>query len=444
MRILIAFLVGIFLLIILMAKTQIGPFLSLVLASAVIGVGCGMKPLDTVSALNDGLASTCKSLALIIVFGTILGNVLDKSGACECIAETLIRTIGEKYVDVALAITAYIVAIPVFSDVALIIMAPVIIEVARKTGQRVAVLATIVACSLITTNAWVIPTPQPLSVISVLNIDAGQSVIVGMLVSFVAAVCCVLFCKFFFQSRPDSYFTYYEEGISNIRRTERKSDMKPGFIKAICPIVVPTFLLMASSIVGMIQKQDSIVFDIIAFLGDKNIAVGIGMLVGVLCLKKYIPNDNYKLLYSDSLKTAGPIILVTCGGGALAKMVQTAGVGDVLVDLFGRANMPVILAVFLITALSEFATGSGAVSALLSASVTLPLVNEGLINPLVAFVIIGAGTNLGCHVNSSFFWVFSEIFRTDTKTSLKTLCLARNLIIPFVGLGFALVMNLFL
>lgn len=433
MQTVIAFLVGLCIMLFLMLKTKLGPFMSMLFGALLTGIGCGIGPLDTVNYIVEGSAGTFQSLALVVIFGTILGNYLEKSNACQRIAVTLLRLTGDKNAGAALATTGYLVSIPVFSDVGLIMLSPVIKAVSRRTGRVVCVFAVLTAAALLCTNAYVAPTPAPLSIVAVLNVDIGQSIIWGMVVAAVSTFVSWVYCTLVLEKKPASYFTSNESGDEKEVELVGEDQM-PGFGAAILPIVVPLILIIANSVCGMVLPEGSAIYEVVSFIGDKNIALVCGIITSVVLLGKRLSAKDAKNIINDSLKTAGPIIFITCSGGAFAKVVEVTGIGEMIANALSASALPALLIPFLITGFSKFVLGNGSVAVILGASLTLPLIEAGMITPIIAFLAICAGSQLGSHVNNSFFWVFAEFFGYDTKTTLKTLCFIQNVILAGTGL----------
>ena len=210
MSTIIIFLSGLVIMLVMMIKTKIGPFMSMLFGALIIGIGCGVAPSDTISAITGGFGNTCKSIGLVIIFGTILGTYLEKSNSCQRIATTLLKLTGEDKAGVALAATGYFVSIPVFSDVALIMLSPIIKAVSKKTGRVVCVFAVLTASALLCTNAYVAPTPAPLAVAATLNLDIGKSIIYGLIVAAISIVVVYFYCMLFLDKKPADWFTEIE------------------------------------------------------------------------------------------------------------------------------------------------------------------------------------------------------------------------------------------
>lgn len=443
MQTIIVFLVGLAIMLFLMIKTKLGPFMSMLFGGLIIGIGSGVGSAATIDAITGGFGNTCKSIGLVIIFGTILGTYLEKSNSCQRIATSLLKLTGEKNASVALAATGYLVSIPVFSDVALIMLSPIIKAISKKTGKAVCVFAVLTASALLCTNAYVAPTPAPLAVASVIGLDIGTSIVYGLVTAAVSTVAAWVYCMMFLDKKPKSFFTSTEENkrTEKVESSVREEDM-PGFTAAILPILIPIVLIILNSVCSLILPEESVLLKATGFVGDKNIALVIGIVSAILLLKKKLPEGETFGAIGEALKTAGPVIFITAAGGALAKVVDATGTGQMFADALAVSGLPVVLIPFLITALSKFAQGSGSVAALLGASLSLPLIEAGLLSPITAFISISAGSHCGSHVNNSFFWVFAEFFGYDTKTTLKTLCVAQNVVLAGSGLACAWIISI--
>ena len=441
---LIIFLVGLAIMLLMMMKTKLGPFVCMLLASLGIGMACGLGTADTIDTIVTGFSGTCKSIGLLVIFGTILGIYLEKSNACQRIAATLLKITGKKNSGLALALTGYVVAIPVFCDVAMVLLAPLIKSVAKKSGKNPYALGTITACSLLSTNAFVAPTPAPLAIIAVLGLEIGTSIAWGLGVGLFITLCVWAFGEFYLGRKPDSWFTPLEGQLTTDAPEEAaiEESAMPPFGAAILPILLPILLILMSSIGGQLLPEASSALAVLNFVGDKNIALALGIVAAVLCLARYLPEKERFMPMTDALKISGPIVFITAAGGALARIVSTTGVGETIADLLVASPIPVIFSPFLITGFSKFAQGSASVAGLLAAGLSLPLCQAGLLTPLEAFLSISAGSSLGSHVNNSFTWVYSEFMGCDLKTTLKTLCVSQNVVMSLAGLAATLVISL--
>ena len=439
---LVVFLIGLAIMLLLMMKTKLGAFNCMLIAAVGIGIGCGLGAGSAIDTTVSGFANTCKSIGLLVIFGTILGTYLEKSNACQRIATSMLKVAGKENSILALAATGYLVAIPVFSDVAMVLLSPLTKSVAKKSNQNACVLGTVTACSLLSTNAYVAPTPSPLAVCAVLGLDIGTSIIWGLPCALVITICCCLWAKLYLSRKPDSWFTQLESEKAKAAQADIPESEMPSFGRAIIPILLPIALILLDSVAGLVLPEEHAAKAFIGFLGNKNIAMGIGVTSSVICLGEFLSEKERWLPMTDSLKVAGPIVFITAAGGALAKIVSATGVGDTIAEILMASPIPVILIPCLITGFSKFAQGSASVASLLAAGLAVPMCEAGLLTPLDAFLSISAGSCLGSHVNNSFFWVFSEFMGYDAKTTLKTLCVGQNVIMTLSGIVCAIIVSI--
>ncbi len=449
MALMIPFLIGLAIMLTLMIKTKIGPFMSMLLGALIIGVGCGLPAQKAIDTIATGFGGICKSIGIVIIFGAILGDYLDKSNATQRIASTLLKVTGKKKADIALSATGFLVSIHVFCDVALIMLAPLVKVVSKKSGLGLGSLATALALSLLTTNTFVAPTPAPLSIVSILGIDLGESILWGLIVSAVDCVAILAFCRLFIAPKPEGWFTKsaaakMEEQVQELAEEKEQPNNlpMPSFIQSIIPILVPIVLILVNTTCKMVLPKGSSVLAVTGVLGDKNIALALGIISAILMLYRSIPREEVFASMTTALTSSGPVIFITAAGGALAKVIDLTGVGTVMANALSSMSLPIILIPFLICGFSKFVQGSSSVAVIVASTLTLPLMQNGLIDPIVAFLSICAGSGFGSHVNNSYFWVFANLFGYDTKTSLKTLCVGQH-VMAFAGLLATVVISLF-
>lgn len=449
MALMIPFLIGLAIMLTLMIKTKIGPFMSMLLGALIIGVGCGLPAQKAIDTIATGFGGICKSIGIVIIFGAILGDYLDKSNATQRIVSTLLKVTGKKKADIALSATGFLVSIHVFCDVALIMLAPLVKVVSKKSGLGLGSLATALALSLLTTNTFVAPTPAPLSIVSILGIDLGESILWGLIVSAVDCVAILAFCRLFIAPKPEGWFTKsaaakMEEQVQELAEEKEQPNNlpMPSFIQSIIPILVPIVLILVNTTCKMVLPKGSSVLAVTGVLGDKNIALALGIISAILMLYRSIPREEVFASMTTALTPSGPVIFITAAGGALAKVIDLTGVGTVMANALSSMSLPIILIPFLICGFSKFVQGSSSVAVIVASTLTLPLMQNGLIDPIVAFLSICAGSGFGSHVNNSYFWVFANLFGYDTKTSLKTLCVGQH-VMAFAGLLATVVISLF-
>lgn len=312
---LVIFLIGLAIMLVLMMKTKLGPFVCMLLAGLGIGIACGLGSDGAISTLVDGFGGTCKSIGLLVIFGTILGTYLEKSGACQRIASSLLKLTGKKNSTAALAITGFVVAIPVFCDVAMVLLSPLVKSVAKKSNKNACALGTATACSLLSTNAFVAPTPAPLAIIAVLGLDIGVSIAWGLTAAAFVTFCVWAFVEFYLNRKPDSWFVKIEGEEKENAVEEISESAMPPFMNAIVPILLPIVLILLSSVIGAFFPESTGLVAAFKFLGNKNIALALGIVASVMCLGKFLPDEIRFTPMTDALKVSGPIVFITASGG---------------------------------------------------------------------------------------------------------------------------------
>ncbi len=448
MGIVIPFLAGLALMLLLMIKTKLGPFMSMLLGAFIIGIGCGLPAGKAIASITTGFGNICRSIGIVIIFGAVLGDYLDKSNATQRIASTLLRIAGKKRADMALSATGFLVSIPVFCDVALIMLAPLVKAIAKKSGQALGSLAVGLALSLLTTNTYVAPTPAPISIVSILGMDLGESIFWGLIVAAINCMAILAYCRFYLDKKPQDWFQKNDTAImTDMNEPESASNHErkgqPSFLASILPVIVPIGLILLATTCKMMRVKNEALLSVVNMLGDKNVALFIGIVTAVALLYRHLPREEVFKSMNDALTSSGPVIFITAAGGSLANVINTTGVGKVLADGLTGMALPYLLIPFLICGFSKFVQGSSSVAVIMASTLTLPLVQSGMLSPIVAFIAICAGSGFGSHVNNSYFWVFANLFGYDTKTTLKSLCAGQH-VMAFTGLLCAYVLSLFL
>ena len=437
--------IGIAVLIILSMKTKVHTFIALIIAALITGIFGGLEVSEVMASITKGFGNTLSSTGIIIGLGVMMGSVLEKSGAAEQIAFTIIKKIGKHKEEWALGITGYIVSIPVFSDSALVILTPIAKALSKLTGKSVVALGLALATGLQLTHVFVPPTPGPLTVAGILGVDVGVMIIAGVLVTIPTLIASMLYCKWLnkkIYSIPNDdgvTFTrkeYKEEYIKAIEDIDQihKSKNLPSAAMSFAPIVVPLILILANSIVTFAGISNSIT-PAINLLGHPIIALVIGTLISVYGLGGDMSREEVLGHIEDGIKATGMIMLITGAGGALGMVVRESGVGDALGEAILSTSIPALLIPFIIGALMRIALGSATVALTTAATLTAPLIATLGMNPVLAAMSTCAGGVAFSYFNDSGFWVFNGLYGLK---EIKDQFWAKTMI-SFVGSGVSIV-----
>lgn len=422
-QMIIGLIIGISLLILLVLKTKIHAFIALIIAASVTGIIGGMNPSDVVSEITSGFGSTLGSIGIVIGFGVMMGRILEVSGAAERLAYTLIKTLGRKKEEWAMAAAGYIVSIPIFVDSAFVILNPLVKALSRKTGKSVVTLGVALGIGLAATHHAVPPTPGPLGVAGIFGADIGMMILVGLLFSIPIIIAGVWYARWIGKKiyqlpeeegdgfvRPDDKQAYQEFLVSS---AEREKEL-PSFMKSMMPILVPIILIFfnttldALNEIGAVTINDTLL-SYVTFIGNPIIAVGIGLIVAIYTLTNNIRKSETLERMEEGITTAGIILLVTGAGGALGNVLRASGTGDYIAERVAEWPIPAILIPFLIATFVRLIQGSGTVAMITAASISAPIVANLDVNLVLAAQAAALGAMVFSYFNDSLYWVVNRM-----------------------------------
>lgn len=440
--------IGIGILIALSLKTKIHTFIALIIATIVTGLIGGMKVAVVMKSITTGFGNTLGSTGIIIGLGVMMGIILEKSGAAEQMAFTVIKLIGKNKEEWALGLTGYIVSIPVFSDSALVILTPIAKALSKLSGKSVVGLGLALATGLQLTHVFVPPTPGPLTVAGILGIDVGVMIMAGILCTIPVYIASMLYCKWLgtkiYQIPSDdpacgeSEFTRmdfkkeYLKSIENIEELHKAKNL-PSVALSFAPVVVPLILIFINTITKFIGLKGSYMSAVELF-GSPITALIIGTLISIYGLGAKMTKKEVHEAMNEAIQSTGMIMLITGAGGALGFVVRESGIGNALGNAVIYIGIPGLLIPFIIAALMRIALGSATVALTTAATLTAPLLSQLGISPVLAAMSTCAGGVAFSYFNDSGFWVFNGLYGLE---DIKDQFWAKTMI-SFVGSGAAL------
>lgn len=421
----IALFVALFVLIYSTVKVKVHPFFGLLAAGFTFGLVSGMGMEATLEAFADGMGSTVAGIGVVIAIGTVTGALLEKSGAVETMAQTILKVTGEKHAALGLGITGYFVSIPVFCDAAVVLLAPIAKRISKDTKISMTTMAISLTMGLHATHMFVPPTPGPLSVAGILDADLGYVIALGALVS----VPVMLVAHFIGGFLGEKYY-YLPEDVVELE----EGQILPSPFMAFAPIITPIVLMLAKTISDMLLatgSSPSALTNIISVLGEPMIALLIGMIIALISYFKLFPEDKdvftFDGEFGNALKTAGQIVLIVGAGGAFGGILRASELQNILIDFFTGIEIG-ILAPFIIGAIFRTAIGSGTVAMVTAASMLSPLLGVlGMATPMgrvIAMLACAAGGTMIFHANDDFFWVATSTMEMETSVGYKTFTVA--------------------
>ncbi|WP_432353571.1 GntP family permease [Sporosarcina sp. A2] len=417
------------LIIFLTAVLKVHPFLSLLAGAFFIGITSGMPLLTVVDTVNEGFGGLMKGIGIVIVAGTIIGVILEKSGAAYRMAEVVLRVIGDKRPQLAMSLIGYIVSIPVFCDSGFVILSSLKKALAKRAGVTIASMSVALATGLFATHTLVPPTPGPIAAAGNLGAESylGIIILIGLIVAIPATVVGYLWAvkvgsKITVPEDEESVTFDYDEIVKSFGEM-------PSAFKAFLPIILPIVLIGAGSVAKLTMGESGF-SSFLQFVGAPSVALLFGVLAAFLLLPKW-NEETLTGWIGDGLKEAAPILLITGAGGAFGKVISTSGVAEVIGEmnfttLAGGALF--LLVPFFISAALKTAQGSSTAALVIASTLVAPLLPamgiEGAIPLALVVMAVGAGAMTVSHVNDSFFWVVTEFSGMTVTDAYKAQTMA--------------------
>jgi len=405
-------------------KFKMHPFLSLLIGGLIMGILAGMQLTDVANGLASGFGSTMEGIGIIIVLGIALGELLHVSGCTGQIASLMLRLTGKKKTPLAVNLTGYIVSIPVFFDAAFVILINLIKSLSRKGKVPFVTLVTALSIGLITTHALVIPTPGPLAVAGTMSVNIGWFLLYSIIVSLPASLIGgVLYGKYL--GSKDEYALDFANAFDDIDETEEnKSDHKlPSGGLGIFLIFLPIIIILLGTLASIIFAKDTAPYIFFSFLGNKNIALLIGVIIAFLCLRPYLKNSFTEVI-TEAAGQAGIILAITGAGGAFGKIINNTGIGKLLVEgmagFTGAIGILSIVSAFVISQVLRAAQGSTTVALITTSAIFAPLLASlpGVSPVLVGLAICAGGIGISLP-NDSGYWVVNRFSKFTIKQTMQ-------------------------
>jgi GntP family gluconate:H+ symporter/Gnt-I system low-affinity gluconate transporter len=425
-RLILSAIIGIVFLLVLIIKFKLQPLAAILVSAAAIGFGAGMPPGMIVESINRGIGSTLQGIALLVGLGSMFGAILELSGGAETISTTLVRIFGEKKSVWALGITGLVIAIPVFFDAGLIILIPLAFGLAKKTGKSTLLYGIPLLAGLAVGHAFIPPTPGPILVASMLDVDLGMVILIGLVCGSLAMVTGgVLFGNY----AGKKYHVPIPAQATAAMELSKENHRMPSFGTVAAIILAPLLLILLNTASGALVNGgvESIrsFRPVLSFVGTPFVALTIATLLALVLLgikNGYSPRELEKVM-TESLKPAGIILLVTAGGGALRYILEDSGIGKVVGGIVSGSSFPLILLAFVLAFAVRVAVGSATVAMTMAAGLIAAMPETALLSQADSACVVMAiagGSTCCSHVNDSGFWLVKSLFDIDEKLTLKT------------------------
>ncbi len=434
--VMIAFLFVIVLLIILVSKVKLHASISLLIVTMLLGILLGTPLSEIPETINSGFGNTCKSVALVIFLGSLLGKILGETGGAIKITNTLVKIFGKNKVLWAVGIAWFTMGILIFPDTVGLLLIPICSNLAATTGVSMAAFAALDAAGIMA-GALVPPAAGPVAAAALLELSLGEIIPWGILVSIPGVIVLVIFSKTIkMDIKPK------EEYLHGLVMDESQL---PSFLNSVIPILIPIVLIIADTIINTLWPE-TMLSQIFGFVGSPLAALFIGVLFSIfLNVKEWWKKEEVKNTWiTQALTGAVTPLFITALGGSLAAFIKNAGVAEMMAEAVINTHISGIFVPMLIAIMIRIMTGSCTLTLMTAAAIVQPMLSTLGVSNLAAFLAIGAGAVIFSHANSSGFWLISGLCNLDFKQGLRSIgagtaigggtCCITVLILYFIGL----------
>ncbi|MCC5480659.1 GntP family permease [Streptomyces barringtoniae] len=455
---------GIALLLYLIIKVRLQPFVALLAVSIAVGLLAGLSVTelfgtvqrsDAVSTIESGMGGILGHVAIIIGLGTMLGAILEVSGGAEVLAGRLLGLFGEQRAPLAMGLTGLIFGIPVFFDVGIFVLAPLVYAAAKRGGKSILLYCLPLLAGLSMTHAFLPPHPGPVAAAGLLHVQLGWIILMGIVCGIPAVLAAWAYSAWIgqriFVAVPQDMVEAAEEAKQAVVAEQRAQGVEPQErpvpLATVLAIIGTPLILILAATFSSIALDPSPARSVLEFFGHPFVALTIALLMAyyLLGLRRGWSRKSLETVSTSSLKPVGNILLVVGAGGVFGAVLKASGVAQALSDTFHGVGLPVIVLSYLISLVLRVAQGSATVAIVTTAGIVAPLLSEGHHSqPFVALVImaISAGSIFASHVNDGGFWMVAKYFGISERDTLRTWTVLES-VLSVAGFAVAAVVSVF-
>ena len=469
----IIFAAAIAIMVVAISKWHLHPFIAILLTALIFGIVSGIPLPQITTLIGSGFSKIFAGIGLVIIFGTLMGTILEQSGAALKIADCIIKLLGKRHPVLSMAIMGWVVSIPVFCDSGFVVLNPIREALVKKTQSSPVAMTVALSGGLYLSHVFIPPTPGPLAAAETLGLSGNLLLVMGMglLCSIFPMFLLILFSNYIGKriscstdastntasssSTTSACTTDASTGTPSPSSTDadriaaeynaiiEKSGKLPSAALSFAPIIVPIILMSLASILQGAEMQQQLK-DVVLFLSNPTIALAIGLLFATFLLKR---GSGFEEMVENSLKRSGPILFITAAGSVLGNIVAGSPLVGFITDNAQVLNGLGLLFPFLVAAMLKSSMGSSSVAIITAAGIVAPFAEAmGLASPIGLTLIcmaVGAGSMTVSHSNDSYFWVVTKFGRMDIKSGYKTQTLA-TLILGLGALAELYIISLFI
>lgn len=438
---------GISLLLFLMLKFKVQPFLALLLTSIAVALAAGLPVAKLAATVEEGLGGALGHIALIIALGAMIGRMIEESGGAGALATAMIDRFGDRRVALALVAVAFLVGIPVFFEVGVIMLMPLAYGVARRTGGGLVALAVPMCATLLVVHSLLPPHPGAVATAGLLHADFGRILMFGLPLAAMVALAIRPLGRWLVRGN----YPITDDVAAQLAEVRESSvpaegERLPPVSTIIALIALPILMIMGGTLATLVLPAASEARPIFAFLGIPFVALLADVLLCafVLGTRRGWPREKVAHVLGAAIPAVSIVIMITGGGAIFAKVLVTTGIGAAVASLLQSTGLPLLFLAFLLTLLIRAAQGPTTVALITTAGIIGPFVAGHGFDPnrlALLCLAMGCGGMAASHVNDPGFWIVTRLAGLNVRDGLKTWTPLTTL----AGLlGFALVALLWL
>ncbi|MDQ4052422.1 MAG: GntP family permease [Actinomycetota bacterium] len=441
-QLVLAALIGIALIVTLITWGKIHPFLALIVGGLAVGIIAGVDVADVIVSFTTGFGTTAAGVGILIALGAMFAKLLADSGGADEIVDQIVGRASPRMLPWAMALVGAIIGLPMFFEIGLVLLMPVIYLVARRAQLSLITVGIPALAGLSAMHGLVPPHPGPLVAIESLGADLGTTLALGVLV----AIPTVVVAGPLFAPIAGRWVPVPAPDLFEAREAEKMAQ-RPTFVVTLFTVLLPVVLMMGKALADILEDDEgNLVRRVLDVLGTPVIALLIAVIVAIFTFGRGagMGKDEITKSVESSLPPIAGILLIVCAGGGFKQVLVDTGIGTKLADWATDANVSVLLMAWVLAVLIRLATGSATV-ATITASALMVGLTEGLSQGEVSLVVlaVGAGSVFFSHVNDAGFWLVKEYFGLSVGQTIKSWSLMET-ILSVSGLVFVLILGIFI
>jgi GntP family gluconate:H+ symporter len=450
-RLILVTVIGIAIIVALIVALRMHPFLALIIGSVFVGFAAGVPAAKVVTNFEAGVGSTLQEVGLLIALGAMLGKLLADSGGADQVIDKLLAKTRGSAVPWAITLVALIIGLPMFFEIGLVLLLPVIVLVAQRSRLRLMRVAIPALAALSVLHGLIPPHPGPLLAISAVHAQLGTTLALGIAVAIPTVVLCGPLLAIVIARIVPVDAPARAGGVDTTSPTTRSADVtrSPSFGSTLATVLFPVALMLSKGIADIIapdSKNPPVARAVFDFIGEPLVALTLAVLLAMITFGYAVGMDGGRIAgrIGASVGPVAAVILIVGAGGGFKQTLIGAGVGDSVAKFANHSHLSVLVLGYLIAVALRLATGSATVATITSAGIVAPLA-AGLTPTHAALLAlaIGTGSLFLSHVNDAGFWLVKESFGLTVGQTFKSWSFMETAV-SLVGFGFVMLLSVFL